>query len=188
MAFGASPSSATLTLRGDLPAAQTLTPGASVTLTFGFDVAIAPTEALPSFQLLATPSGGAPFGVVEEIPLVLPDTLFLRSVGVEAGGNGDGIAQAGETWLVRAVVENTGLIDVTGLVWSGTNIPNGDGSALTFGSVSGEPTIAAESTGDVLFTSTLSEGFARAGRIQVRAQSDIRSTFHGPFALDVVLP
>jgi hypothetical protein len=189
VAFGASPSSATLTLRGDLPAAQTLTPGASVTLTFGFDVAIAPTEALPSLQLLATPSGGAPSGVVEEIPLVLPDTLFLRSVGVEeAGGSGDGIAQAGETWLVRAVVENRGLIDVTGLVWSGTNIPNGDGTALTFGSISGEPTIAAESTGDVLFTSTLSEGFARSGRIQVRAQSDIRSTFHGPFALDVVLP
>lgn len=189
VAFGASPSSATLTLRGDLPAAQTLTPGASVTLTFGFDVASAPTEALPSLQLLATPSGGAPFGIVEEVALVLPDTLLLRSVGVEeAGGNGDGIAQAGETWLVRAVVENTGLIDITGLVWTGTNIPNADGTALTFGSVSGEPTIAAQASGDVVFTSTLADGFALTGRIQVRAQSDIRSTFHGPFALDVVLP
>jgi hypothetical protein len=106
----------------------------------------------------------------------------------EAGGNGDGIAQAGETWLVRAVVENTGLIDVTGLVWSGTNIPNGDGTVLTFGSVDGAPTIAAQLTGDVVFTSTLADGFPRSGRIQVRAQSDIRSTFHGPFALDVVLP
>ena len=187
--FGASPSSATLLLRGDLPATQTLTPGASVTVSFGFAVAAAPTEAQPTLQLLATPGGAAPFGVVQEIPLVLPDTLSLRSVGVEeADGNGDGIAQAGETWVVRALIDNTGLIDVTGLVWSGTNIPNSDGTVLAFGSAAGDGTIAAESTGSVVFTSTLAEGFAHAGRIQVRAQSDIRSTFHGPFALDVVLP
>lgn len=189
VAFGASPSSSTIELRGELPATQTLTPGASVTVNFGFTISATPSEAQPSLQLLATPAGGAPFGVVEEIPLVLPDTLSLRSLSVEeADGNGDGVAQAGETWAVRALIENSGLIDVTGLVWSGTNIPNGDGSVFTFGSAAGDPTIAAESTGSVVFVSTLADGFPHAGRIQVRAQSDIRSTFHGPFALDVVLP
>lgn len=189
VSFGATPSSGTLTLRGDLPAAQTLTPGASVTLQFGFDVAANPTEALPSLQILATPSGGTPSGVVEEIPLVLPDTLSLRTFTVaEVSGNGDGSAQAGETWEVAATIENAGLIDVTGLTWSATNIPNGDGTVLAFRVEAGDGSIAAASSGVVTFRSTLADGFARSGRIQARAQSDIRSTFHGPFALDVTLP
>lgn len=189
VAFAASASSATLTLRGELPVAQTLTPGASVTVQFGFDVAANPTEALPSLQILATPAGGPPSGAVEEIPLVLPDTLSLRSFTVaEVMGNGDGVAQAGETWEVEALIENAGLIDVTGLAWSATNIPNADGSVLGFRVESGDGTIPAASTGSVAFRATLVDGFARSGRIQARAQSDIRSTFHGPFALDVTLP
>ena len=186
---GARASSATLELEEQgVGVPSGLDAGESQNVRWRFVVSDALQELVPVVTLSASGPDAEAVSVDVEVALTPPDTLVIG----EARFEGD------EPFIELVVaVENTGGIDVTGLSWSrivyASPTPCGGPEqpaceepfveAMPFDEPVGPSAIAAGGSAEVVLPLAVTPDTPRAGRVLLRASSDLRS--HGPYPLDV---